>query len=385
MKKTVIRFTPVSGYDIIGLENWLEDMAARGLRFDYTVGPLTFFCRETPVRLHFHLEPARNKTNREDRELTELFQASGWRYLGIFRKNFFVFVAQEETAPAHTDPEVWSDTLKRFFRQKLLGGVGLALINLFLGSFFWSSSFSLFNFRYFWAELLPLGLIPWLLSLVGLTLVDLAYFQGLFSLWQLRRRVRQNKPLNSAPGSRLSGALAALAVVPLALVSVEIFWVFTDLAYTPYPLEGSGFVTLTDLEGPGLPLPDEPSSYSMDYISHSNSPLTPEDWQFRQSGDSPALHTGGPVEDTPSLTIRATRYLFPFAAEHRVWEWQSYGRGSYRALSLPSDLDEAWISEYDGCVRLILRQGGTVLRAEYSGTQDFSLFLNRFAEMFDNL
>ena len=47
MSKTVIRFTPVSGYDLPGLEGWLAKMAARGLRFSLTAGP---FSGQSPRR-----------------------------------------------------------------------------------------------------------------------------------------------------------------------------------------------------------------------------------------------------------------------------------------------------------------------------------------------
>lgn len=43
MSKTVIRITPVGGFDIPGLENWFAVMAGKGLRFSMTTGPLTIF------------------------------------------------------------------------------------------------------------------------------------------------------------------------------------------------------------------------------------------------------------------------------------------------------------------------------------------------------
>ena len=58
MSKTVWRITPVNGYDIPGLEGWLEKQAARGLIFSMTVGFFTLFHRGEPAALRFHLEPA---------------------------------------------------------------------------------------------------------------------------------------------------------------------------------------------------------------------------------------------------------------------------------------------------------------------------------------
>ena len=60
MSKTVWRVTPVNGYDIPGLEGWLERQAAKGLLFSMTAGPLTLFSRGEPAALRFHLD--RRKT-----------------------------------------------------------------------------------------------------------------------------------------------------------------------------------------------------------------------------------------------------------------------------------------------------------------------------------
>ena len=43
MKKASINVIPYGGYDIPGLENWLAAMAAKGLRFQMTAGPIAMF------------------------------------------------------------------------------------------------------------------------------------------------------------------------------------------------------------------------------------------------------------------------------------------------------------------------------------------------------
>ena len=76
-----------------------------------------------------------------------------------------MFATQEPDAQAHTDPQVLSYALRRFFRQKLLGGAGLALLNFLILSFFYSSRFTDPTYlRFYWAELLAGDLLPWLLG-----------------------------------------------------------------------------------------------------------------------------------------------------------------------------------------------------------------------------
>ena len=48
MSKSVIRVSPFGGFDIPGLESWLAAMAAKGLRFSMTTGPLCHFEKTEP-------------------------------------------------------------------------------------------------------------------------------------------------------------------------------------------------------------------------------------------------------------------------------------------------------------------------------------------------
>lgn len=391
MSRLSVRFSPVNGYDIPGLESWLECQAARGLLFGMTAGPLVLFERQQPAVLRFHLEPAPSKPDWTDPELNELYEQAGWRYLGLFRRSFAVFVTEDPEAQAHTDPEIWDYVLKRFLRRKVLGGIGLAILNFVLLSFFWSSRFDLPELRYFWAEALAAGLVPWVLAVLGLALADIAYLHGLFVLWRLHRRAKNGLPMTPAPGSRLSGTLAALSAVPLCLVAVELVFLFTTHGYFPYDLADSNFVTLTEIEGEDFRLTGD-HMHNMDYISHGDTPLTPESWYFRQWGASRVFSEGGSLNGIPHLEINITRYLLPAAAQRRVFEWQAWGgHENYVTLDPSYGLDEISINralsrrENIPCTYLIIRKGGAVLRAEYLGEQDLIRFLPRFAEMIDGL
>lgn len=391
MSKLSIHFSPVNGYDIPGLELWLERQTAKGLLFSMTAGPVILFERSESSSLRFHLEPAPSKPDWTDPELNELYEQAGWRYLGLFRRNFAVFVTEYPEAQAHTDPEIWDYVLKRFLRRKVLGGIGLAILNFVLLSFFWSSRFDLLELRYFWAEALAAGLVPWVLAVLGLALADIACLHGLFVLWRLHRRVKRDLPMTPAPGSRLSGGLAALSVIPLFLVTVEFLFLVVTHGFFPYNLTDSNFVTLTEIEGEDFRLTGD-RMFNMDDISHTDTPLTPEQWYFRQWGMSRIFSEGGSLDGIPHLEIQITRYLLPAAAQRRVFEWQAWGgHENYVALDPSYGLDEISINralsrrENIPYTYLIIRKGGAVLRAEYCGEQDLTQFLPRFAEMMNAL
>lgn len=383
MGRMIFRFAPVNGYDLPGLEGWLEAMAARGLRFALTAGPLTAFERARPERLRFHLEPAREKTSEEDPDLTALYREQGWEFLGIFRKNFFVFASRDLTARAHTDPEVLDYSLRRFFRQKLLGGLGLALCNLLLLQFYRIDDLSWTMLKYFPAEALATRpLVPFALSVLGLILVDLSYFQGLLLLARHRRAVKAGRA--PAP-SRWGGALLIAGTLVLLPVLLQTLGYVTDREFQPFDLEGSGFVTLTDLEGEDFPLTGD-YLQNMDYISHGTGLLLePENWYFHQYGAY--HHTTVSLETVPHLKIQITRYALPALAARRAEEWTRCNTGGqpYQELEAGPGLDRAMVHRSERFQQLILLQGRTVLHVEYLGSQDLAGFVPDFARMLETL
>lgn len=390
MSKTRCRVTPVNGYDIPALEQWLEGMAAKGLLFTTTAGPLTFFDPCTPQALQFHLEPARDKSDQDDPELNALYEGAGWQYLGIFRKNYYVFATENREAQAHTDPDTLAYVLNRFFKQKLLGGVGLLLGNFFLLAFFRPNSLSnlLYWLRWFPVETLyARNVIPFVLSLVGLALVDLSWLLGLVRLRQHRREVLSaEKP--SRP-RRNGGWLLAVGILVLLPVGAQLLTYFFGMDYDPYPLEGSAFVTLSEIEGEDFLLSGD-QFYNMDYISHGDTPLGPEHWYFQQYGTFRHDDNSVSLNKVPHLEIRITRYLLPFIAVQRMDELDrthdyDYSLEGYEELASGLSLDQVLASRGETGMSLILRRGNTVLQAEYRGDKDLTDYLDRFAQMMEGL
>lgn len=405
MSKISVRVTPVNSCDIAALEGWLTQMAAKGFSFTATAGPLTFFDQVEPKQLQIHLEPIQGAVE-ENPELNALYEAAGWAYLGQFRGSYFVYATDDLQTQAHTDQAALDYALKRFFKQRLIGGAGLLLFNILLLAFYWPgrSFFSggfiylLRDLRYFPLEtIFRYNVIPFALSVVGLALADLSYLLGLGRLWQYRKTVRAG----TAPktGRRaVSGWLLAAGVFLLLPVMAQTAIYFSGLDYAPYPLEGSGFVTLAQVEGPDFQVTGD-YRYNMDYISHGDTPLTPETWYHRQYGAF-AHHDGGAsLNEVPRLEIRIYRYLLPALAVQQADEWSRQrinGSGDYLDFGAVHGFDQAlcavrerWTAgngrEFKPGMILILRRGNTVLRAEYQGEKDLTDYLARFAEMFDRL
>jgi hypothetical protein len=381
-KKSCWKLMQVNGYDISAIEHCLERMAAEGLLFSMTIGPLTLFCREEPKVLQFHLEPILGRAE-EDAELNALYEDAGWRYLGMFRNNYFVFATESLEAEAHTDSEALDYVLKRFFKQKLLGGLGLLTFNVFLLALYsggWPGSIGWTHLRYFPVETIgKYPVLPLLLSMLGLVLLDFSYLLGLVCL----RRCRAGK---SAGRLSRSGWLLAAGIAILIPVALNTVQVFSGMGDDATDVSASNFVTLSEIEGPEFRLTGD-NMNNMNYISHAGTLLDPESWYFRQYGAYSHFDGGIDMNDVPHLILSINRYPMDTLAQKRVQEWCNYRilDADYQALPLTGGLDEAYLLQGDGESYLVLRQGGIVLRADYQGDQDLKEFLQRFAQMLQDL
>ena len=151
-------------------------------------------------------------------------------------------------------------------------------------------------------------------------------------------------------------------------------------------MSASNFVTLSEIEGPEFRLTGD-NMNNMNYISHAGTLLDPESWYFRQYGAYSHFDGGIDMNDVPHLILSINRYPMDTLAQKRVQEWCNYRilDADYQALPLTGGLDEAYLLQGDGESYLVLRQGGIVLRADYQGDQDLKEFLQRFAQMLQDL
>ena len=400
MSKTAVRVIPYGSFDIPGLEGWLARLAGKGMRYHTAFGPLACFERAEPARVQVHLEPIQGPAA-ENPELNALYEAAGWDSWGMFRGEFFVYATADLKAEAHTDPEALDWALRRFFRQKLAGGLLLVLFNFLLLGLYrdgaaWNIDWT--DLRYFpVATLFDGAAIPFLLCLAGLLLLDLADLLGLVHLARYRRAVKRGR---TVPVRRGLGWLAAAGGLLLVLPVLNFAQAYFGHDYRPYDLEGSGFVTLTELEGEDVRLSGD-LMYNMDYISHGGTLLDPESWYFQQYA---SFGRSQSPSDVPHLEVRAVRYPLEVLAELRVDEWSSIltngsqewidlgpVEGADQALYAPRE-ERTHTSEITGETRyflpggeLILRRGDTVLCADYYGDQDLLDHLDAFARTLNSL
>lgn len=116
--KNVFKLTPMSLYNIQGLERWLEERADEGLFPVWINGDFTQFHRNEGVPgTRFRLEAANGEEFPETDRL-ELYRQAGWDYGGTVSKMYFLFYATNPGAPElHTDPVTRGLSLDWLARQ----------------------------------------------------------------------------------------------------------------------------------------------------------------------------------------------------------------------------------------------------------------------------
>ena len=116
--KTVWKVTPVSLYDLAGLEGWLEEMACRGLFPNWVGSNFSSFSRTGTPGARFRLESADGKERPEEDRL-ELYRESGWEYAdSVFLKLYFLYYTADPAAPElHTDPVTQGYSLDALARE----------------------------------------------------------------------------------------------------------------------------------------------------------------------------------------------------------------------------------------------------------------------------
>lgn len=131
--KRAYKLTPVSMYDVRGLEKWLEEQAAKGL-FLKKYRPLvcTFEKRE-PRRVRYRLEPCRYGIDGPPDDMLDLYQEYGWQHVGGVNHEMVIFSCEDPHAPEpHTDPDIRLEQWNKLAQQARKDFRGSLLLVLFV-------------------------------------------------------------------------------------------------------------------------------------------------------------------------------------------------------------------------------------------------------------
>ena len=118
--KRVYQITPVSLYDVRGVESWLEDMALRGLALK-RIRPLFSTFEEGPARkTRYRAEPCRLSWGAEPPQaMLDLYRDFGWDCVCQTNSELLIFSTQDPNAPEpHSDPALQSHLWKKLYKAQ---------------------------------------------------------------------------------------------------------------------------------------------------------------------------------------------------------------------------------------------------------------------------
>ena len=288
----VYKLTPVSQYDVSGLESWLEDQARRGLTLKKFRPLFCTFAKGEPRPARYRVEPHRRPADEDPpQSMLELYGAFGWDYVGEIGRSMLIFSTRDPDArELHTDPELQAGLWKKLHRSVRRG--------FFLNLFLLALIPALILFLLYGAGTPVLALLT--TSALPLSLWELYELALLPASWAdlrrlslIARQLKAGVPLNHrAPYPRhrrtaLASILAAGVVLAL-LVAQQ--WVLPFLGSGILPLEElkTDFVPLTLQSLTGEPHPFR-SSGGTDYANfccQERYLLCWNQWQVVQGGGS---------------------------------------------------------------------------------------------------
>lgn len=240
--KSVYKLTPVSDYDIQGLESWLQDMALRGL---YLKKYRPLFCTFTPGparKTRYRIEPCRRAVDDDlPADMLELYEEYGWECVGDVNREMLIFSTQDETAPElHTDPAIQGERWKKLYKRARTGTIANPLLILLV---IWCAGVQLFEHGTPITNLITTVSLPLVLLCICLLVSLPSVFAKKRELGLLLRQLEEGVPLeHRAPYPRRNlGSPAYFAVIVV---------LFAALILGQYilPLTGGKLQALSDLQ-----------------------------------------------------------------------------------------------------------------------------------------
>lgn len=118
MSKFVKRVIPFESCDIPAIQNWLEDMAEKGLLFKECGLLFAKFTKGEPKDMRYRLDFCDVVACDIPEEKKELYERSGWNVVGDFKNDCVVICTDDPDAPEiYTEPELLIKPLERIISK----------------------------------------------------------------------------------------------------------------------------------------------------------------------------------------------------------------------------------------------------------------------------
>ncbi len=149
--KCIRKFTPVSPYDIQGLESWLEDLSLRGLFLVKFGTTFSIFAQGVPKRTRYRVEYCKPYyTDEPPQDLLDLYRDFGWEFVcWAGNIDLPIFRTQDPQAEEpHTDPSLQGTLLKKVAERLKRAFLHDAILLLAVFSLMLAAGLALFVISY---------------------------------------------------------------------------------------------------------------------------------------------------------------------------------------------------------------------------------------------
>ena len=206
--KLVRKAIPYQLYDMAGLQQWFEEMSAKGFLLDsFGIRTGIFRVGEPAPGVRYRLEPQTYWDQSLDYDKNEAYAKMGWEYVDFIGHYYYIYRAEDpETEELHTDPMTQSYVFDRYLKRYLRAF--FAFLVLALGQLAYTIGFdrdsltlTLPNFL----EQLVLDtqyVVPFLLADLWslLVITPVVYFR-FWKLWKLRDQLAMGVPWTRESGT----------------------------------------------------------------------------------------------------------------------------------------------------------------------------------------
>lgn len=130
----VYKLTPVSPYDVPGLESWLADMSRKGLHLKKFRPLFCTFTKGERKEIRYRVEAHRRILDDDlPASMIDLYGEFGWEFVCEVNRQLLIFAAEASEAPEiHSDPELQAEPWAKLRRSMTIGCVFEVLFLLFL-------------------------------------------------------------------------------------------------------------------------------------------------------------------------------------------------------------------------------------------------------------
>lgn len=269
MSKFVKRVIPFESCDIPAIQNWLEDMAEKGLFFKECGVFFAKFEKGEPKDMRYRLDFCDVVACDIPEEKKELYERSGWNVVGDFKNDCVVICTDDPDAPEiYTEPELLVKPLKKISDKLLASWIvfwllsgwvdfGTLTTEVILGDSSFVRYLLDFNTLYF------IGLC--LLSLL-LLFEAIYHFIGWLRVRKLVKKLKNGEELPR--GERRSFRAAAGKLLrPLAIPAVVLFGL--HLLASGYQVSLNNNEPVYDLSLTPIPTLEDLGVESGDYYTYS--------------------------------------------------------------------------------------------------------------------